>query len=166
MTKIRLSENSEEELVALLQRRGKVDTENTYGFKWQSFPGLCEITCYGKAELNESSEQALKREMFEELGENASKTIFRSKPVKIYEKTEKDGDNIFIWAVLCDKNILKEIKLDISTGGIEIVDIKDLKKIKYFEFGNNKDLYSTNLDEIIITTLPLKKLTEVFNIFN
>ena len=114
MTKIKLSENSPEELVALLQRRGKINTDNKYGFKWQSFPGLCEITSYGKSEPGETPEIALKREMTEELGENATKIIFGLNPVKIYERTEDDGDKVYVWTVLCDKEILKEIKLDTS----------------------------------------------------
>jgi hypothetical protein len=165
MTKIKLEENSTEELVALFQRRGKVDTENNYGFKWQSFSGLCEITSYGKAESDESQEEALKREVAEELGSEASKTIFRSNPIKIYEKIEKDGDNVFVWATLCDKNILKEIKLDISTGGMEIIKKDDLEKITSANF-EQKGLQVKNLDEIKLFEVPIEVLERAFEIFN
>ena len=164
MTKLKLSENSEEETVAILQRRGKINTDNNYGFKWQSFNGLCEITSYGKAEQNENPEEAVKRELDEELGEKASKTIFESNPIKIYEKTEKDGDNVFVWATLCDKNILKEIRLDISTGGMEIIKKNDLEKISFADF-YQKGLEVKNLDEIKLFEVPLAVLERAFEIF-
>lgn len=165
MTKIKISENSEEETVALLQRRGKINTDNDYGLKWQSFSGLCEITSYGKADKNESEKEALKREIIEELGINASETIFKSNPIKIYEKTEKDGDNIFVWTVLCDKNILKEIKLDISTGGMEIIKKQDLEKITSANF-EQKGLQVKNLDEIKLFEVPIEVLEKAFEIFS
>ncbi len=164
MTKIKLSEESPEELVAILQRRGKIDTENDYGFKWQSFPGLCEITSYGKAKLNESPEEALKREMNEELGEKATKIIFESKPEKIYEKTEEDGDGVFVWTVLCDKNILKEIKLDVSTEGIEMIRKEDLEKINFANI-EQKGMQIKNLDDITIFEIPVTVLRKAFEIF-
>lgn len=164
MTKIKLIENSEEEMVAILQRRGKINTDNDYGFKWQSFSGLCEITSYGKAEQNENPEEALKRELNEELGEKASKTIFESNPTKIYEKVESDGDNVFVWATLCDKNILKEIKLDISTGGIEIIREKDLNNISFADF-KQKGLQIKNTDEIKIFEVPIEILRKAFQTF-
>ena len=164
MTKLKLSEDSEEETVAILQRRGKINTDNDYGFKWQSFNGLCEITSYGKAEQDETPEEALKREIIEELGEKALETIFESKPVKIYERTEKDGDNVFVWAALCNKNILKEIKLDISTGGMEIIKKQDLEKISFANF-EQKGLQVKNLDEIKIFEVPIDVLGKAFEIF-
>ena len=165
MTKLKLSENSKEETIALLQRRGKINTDNDYGFKWQSFNGLCEITSYGKAEQNENPEEALKRETTEELGEKASKTIFESNPIKIYEKKEKDGDNVFVWATMCNKNILKEIKLDISTGGIEVIKKEDLEKISFANF-EQKGLQVKNLDEIKLFEVPIEVLEKSFEMFN
>ncbi len=164
MTKIKPTEDSKEEIVAILQRRGKINTDNDYGFKWQSFSGLCEITSYGKAEKNETPEKALKREIKEELGEKAFKTIFDSKPIKIYEKIEDDGDNILVWATLCDKNILKEIKLDISTGGIEIIREKDLNCIGFTDF-KQKGLQVKNTDEIKIFEIPVGILRKAFQTF-
>ena len=165
MTKIKTKENSPEELVALLQRRGKINTENTEGFKWQSFTGLCEITSYGKAEENETPEEALKREMNEELGSKATETIFNSTIIKLYEKTEDDGDKIFIWTVLCNKNILKEIKLDISTGGIEILKKSDLNKAKFSTF-KEKGLTIKDSDEIDIFEAPKETIEKAFILFS
>lgn len=164
MTKIKLIENTEEEIVSILQKRGKINTDNEYGFKWQSFPGLCEITSYGKAEKNETPEKALEREIKEELGEEALKDILNSNPIKIYEKTENDGDNVFVWTVLCDKNILKEIKLDISTGGIEIIREKDLDHISFADF-KQKGLQIKNTDEIKIFEVPVEILKKAFQTF-
>lgn len=165
MTKIKLTENSKEEIVAVLQRRGKINTDNEHGFKWQSFPGLCEITSYGKAEKNETPDGALEREIKEELGEKAFKTILNSKPIKIYEKLEDDGDNVFVWTVLCDKNILKEIKLDISTGGVEIIKEENLNNISFANF-KQKGLQVKNLDEIKLFEVPIEVLEKAFEMFS
>ncbi len=165
MTKLKLSENSKEELVILLQRRGKINTDNNYGFKWQSFSGLCEITSYGKAEDNEAPKKALERELREELGDKAAKTILKSKPIEIYKKTEKDGYHVFVWVALCDKDILKEIKLDISTGGIEIIRKNDLDKINFINFGP-KDVQVKNLDEVKLFEVPMEVLVKAFEIFS
>jgi len=164
MTKIKLSENSKEELVALLERRGKINTDNDYGFKWQSFSGLCEITSYGKAKPGESAEKALKREMTEELGKKATEVILKSKPVEIYKKTEKDGDHVYVWSALCNKDILKELKFDISTGGIEIVRKKDLNKIISANF-EQKGLEVKDLEKITLFEVPVAVLTKAFEIF-
>lgn len=164
MTKIKLEENSPEELVALFQRRGKFNTENPEGFKWQSFDGLCEITSYGKAEKNESPEKALKREMKEELGKKAAKMILKSKPVKLYETMENDGDKVFVWASLLPKEILKEIKLDISTGGIEIIRKSDLKNIKEEKFSPEKCSVK-NSENITLFEIPVSAIEKAFEIF-
>jgi hypothetical protein len=165
MTKIKTEENSPEELVALLQRRGKINTENDDGFKWQSFTGLCEITSYGKAGENESPEEALKREMIEELGSKATETILNLPITKLYEKAEDDGDKVFIWTTLCDKNILKEIKLDISTGGIEILKKTDLTKTKFSTF-KEKGLTIKDSDEIDIFEAPKETIEKAFALFS
>ncbi len=165
MTKIKFSENIEEELVAILQRRGKINTDNDYGFKRQSFAGLCEITSYGKAKSGESPEKALERETTEELGKEASRTIFKSKPIKLYERTEKDGDNVYVSAVLCDKNILKEIKLDISTGGIELIRKENLKNTMFANF-EQKGVKINDLNNITLFEVPVSVLERAFEIFS
>jgi ADP-ribose pyrophosphatase YjhB (NUDIX family) len=165
MTKIKFSEDSPEELVAILQRRGKVDAEDPSGFKWQSFPGLCEITSYGKAEEGESFDRAFEREMTEELGKEVTDIILKSEKSIIHKITEGDGDRVIIYVCFLPVNFLSKLKLEVSTGGLEIVRKKDLNKIKYFEFGTQKDLSSTDLNEIIITTLPIEKLKTAFEIF-
>lgn len=164
MTKLKLAENSPEETVAVLQRRGKINTENEYGFKIQSFSGLCEITSYGKAEEKEKPEKALKREMKEELGPRAAKIISKSKPVKIYECVETDSDQVHIWTCRVDKNILKEIKLDISSGGIEILRKSDLDKVKFTTFADT-GRQTKNLDEIIIFETPKEAIIKAFDLF-
>ena len=165
MTKLKTSENSPEETVALLQRRGKINTDNNYGFKDQSFFGLCEITSYGKAERNETPEEALQREMTEELGPKATETILNSPISKLYEKTEDNGGRVFIWTALCDKNILKEIKLDISTGGIEILKRTDLDKAKFSTF-KEKGLTIKDTDEIDIFEAPKEAIEKAFEMFS
>lgn len=164
MIKVKSTENEPEELVALLQRRGKINTDNDYGFKNQSFAGLCEVTSYGKAEGDETPDQALKREMTEELGEQATQTILNSKPVKLYENTEEDSDHTHVWTTLVDKNILKKIKLDISTGGIEILRKKDLEKVKFTTF-TEKGLSIKDSDAIIIFETPKEAIEKAFMLY-
>jgi ADP-ribose pyrophosphatase YjhB (NUDIX family) len=163
VTKLKLSADSPEELVAILQRRGKIDTENENGFKWQSFAGLCEMTSYGKAEPGETPEQALEREMAEELGEKAKQKVLASNPKKLYEKTEDDGDKIFVWTTFLSSDILKDFKLDISTGGMEIIKRSDLDNLIYKDFGGPK-FSVTDLNNITITSLPKKYLEKAFEI--
>ena len=164
MTKLQVKDGESEELVALLQRRGKINTDNGYGFKNQSFAGLCEATSYGKAEGNETPEQALEREMTEELGVEAVKTIFAAKPVILYKNTEKDGDKVYIWTCLADKNILKEIKLDISSAGIEILRKSDLPRVRFATF-DQKGLTVKNADDIDIFEVPKEALEKAFAMF-
>lgn len=163
MTKLKLAENSAEELVALLQRRGKINTENENGFKWQSFAGLCEITSYGKAEDGEIPDEALKREMMEEIGQTATEMVFNAQPTKIFEEVNAD-EAVYIWTALCDKNILKQIKLDISTGGIEILREDDLKRANFSTF-KDKGLTVKSLDEINIFEAPREVLKKSFSLF-
>lgn len=164
MTKLRVKEDEAENVVALLQRRGKINTDSLYGYKKQSFAGLCEITCYGKAEGKETPEQALKREMTEELGQEATDFISKCSPIKIYERTESDNDHVHIWAVYCGREILKKIKLDISTGGIELITKDQIVNLKYEIFSPiNKE--SSNLGEIIVFETPRLVLEKTFEIF-
>ncbi|MFA6227156.1 MAG: NUDIX domain-containing protein [Candidatus Paceibacterota bacterium] len=165
MTKLKLFENSPEELVAILQRRGKIESENGKGFKWQKFSGLCEVTSYGKAEEGESWEQALEREMNEELGNEVATAILKSERKIIHKITEDDGDEVTVCVCLLPADFLNKLKLEVSTGGIEIITRGDLNKVKYFRFGTLENITSTDLNEIIITTLPIEKLKESFEIF-
>jgi len=165
MTKIKLSENSPEELVALLQRRGKINDEHESGFNWQSFPGLCEITAYGKAEENEDVEIALEREIAEELGEKTLEMIKQVGKEKIFEHTNDKGEKYFIFASLLPIDIFKTIQLDISTGGIEIVKKSDLENIESHYFGKEK-ITIKDLDNITLWELPVSVLQKAFEIFS
>lgn len=164
MTKVKLSDTSPGELVALLQRRGKINAENGNGFKWQSYAGLCEVTSYGKAEEGETAEEALKREVCEELGDIVCQEIFNSKYVKIYENTENDGDRQIVWATLLPKEVLKNMKLDISTGGIEIVRKSDLQNIKEVKFSKLKSCVKSS-DDITLFETPVSAIKKAFEIF-
>ena len=164
MTKVKLYEDLPEELVALFQRRGKINAENDDGFKWQSYAGLCEVTTYGKSEEGEVAEEAVKREACEELGDIVCKEIFKSKLIKIYENTESDGDKQIVWTTLLPKEVLKNMKLDISTGGIEIVRKSDLQNIKEVKFSNQKSCIKSS-DDITLFETPVSAVRKAFEIF-
>ena len=162
-TKLKVVENGEEEIVLLLQRRGKINTDSDYGFKWQSFSGLCEITSYGKASGTETPEQALEREIKEELGLEALNEIKENKLTKLYSLTEKDGDHVHVWGVLLNKDILRKIKLDISTGGIEILRRSDLSRVRYAKYNDEKQIV-TDLNDIVIFEIPKDILLSGFDL--
>lgn len=164
MTKIKISHDSPEELVALLQRRGKVNNDGDYCFKWQSYPGVCEITSYGKAEKDEDAEKALMREIKEELGENVAEMISKCGKQKIYDEVNPKGERYYIFTSLLPKEIFKNMKLDISTGGIEVVRKSDLKDIRECYFSNEK-IFITDLKNITLWELPTAILEKAFKIF-
>ena len=164
MTKVKLHKDLPEELVALFQRRGKINTENVNGFKWQSYAGLCEVTTYGKAEEGENAEEAIKREACEELGSVVCKEIFKSKLIKVYENTESDGDKQIIWTTLLPKEVLQDMKLDISTGGIEIIRKSDLQNIKEIKFSTQKSCIKSS-DDITLFETPISAVKKAFEIF-
>ena len=164
MTKVKLSKDSPEELVALLQRRGKINNEGEYSFGWQSYPGVCEITSYGKTEADENIDEALMRETQEELGEKIVKMILEYGKEKIFDKVNEKGERYYIFASLLPKEVFKEIKLDVSTGGIEIVRKTDLKNIKEIYFGKEK-IFITDLNNITLWELPISVLEKAFQIF-
>ena len=162
LTKLTL--NNQEELVAILQRRGKFNTEDPSGFKLQSFAGLCEATAYGQAHLGEEPLMALKREMTEELGPVATDTIFATSPTPLFTQTEPDQDQIYLWSAFCDKSILEQIKLEVSTGGLEIVREADLPHLEYVTFGPTK-VTCTDLNQIIAFELPTEALAKAFALY-
>ena len=102
--------------------------------------------------------------MIEELGLEATERIFKNKPTKLYENIETNGDQIHIWACLVDKKILKEIKLDISSGGIEILRKIDLNKIKFATF-KDTGLQIKDLENITIFETPQKTIEKAFTLF-
>ncbi len=160
----KIPDGGSEKLVALLQRRGKINTDSPDGFKWQSYSGLCEVTTFGRAEAGETIEQALEREMTEELGPVAAKTILSSGMVKLVEKREEDFDVIHVWTAFCDRKIFKEIKLDISTAGIEIIKKEDVDKIDHVYISNEKQTVS-DLNKIVAFEIPKDILKKAFELF-
>jgi len=107
-------------LVALLSRRGVWNYEKG-GF--ESWPGAYQITAHGKAKGEEDVKTNLEREVGEELGISASKTIFRNGWDKIQELLREESADrsklVTNFAVLCDSpGILENIIPERSSGGI------------------------------------------------
>jgi hypothetical protein len=163
VTKLPPADNAPEELAIILQKRGKIEAEDASGFKWQSYAGCCEITSFGMSQGNESVEDTLKREMTEELGQEATEIILGSKPVKIYESEEQDGDRNIAYCTFQDKKILNKFKLEVCSGGLEIVFQKDLPKIIESQYGDNRT--TTDLNEIILFPIPKSVLAKAFELY-
>lgn len=160
----KIPDNGQEKTVAILQRRGKYNADNGDGFKHQSYAGLCEITCYGQVKKGESIAEALERELTEEIGAQATKTLLKHDLKKIHERTEDDGDKVHIWSTLANSQIFKEIKLDISSAGIEIITKEDLPKINFVFFSGNKETVN-DLNQISIFETPKEVIEKAFKLY-
>ena len=164
MTKLKFSDNTLEELVALFQRRWKFNTENDYGYGYQTYSGLCQVTSNGKVEDGETEEKALQREIFEELGEKVCKKVSNSKLIKIHENIETNGNKHIVWATILHKDVLKDMQLNVSIGGIEIIKKSDLPSIREKKFSSQKTCVK-NTDEIVLFETPVSAVKKAFEIF-
>ncbi len=118
--------NSEGELEAVLQRRGRYNHEKDWGR--ESRPGGCQVTIHGGVEDGETTMEALFREIKEELGkEFLNLVIFWEEPPRLLEG---DSDVSMTYAMFVPKTALSLIRLGPSSGGIDFLKIGDVKNIK------------------------------------
>jgi len=156
---------SEKELVAILQRRGKVSDEDNTSFKWERYSGFCEVTSYGKMEANETIEETLMREVSEELGSKVAKMIKKYDKKILFEKVNNKGEKYCVFCTLLPSEVFGAMQLDVSTGGIEIIRKSDIKKIKETYFGKSKKSIS-DLKDITLWELPVSVLKKSFEMFS
>ena len=118
--------NSEGELEAVLQRRGRYNHEKDWCR--ESCPGCCQVTVHGGVEDGETTVDALLREIKEELGKKFLKLfIFHEDFPRLLES---DSDMPMTFTMLVPKTALSLIRLGPSSGGIDFVNIRDIKNIK------------------------------------
>ncbi len=114
-------EDGSEVLMAVLQRRGRFNTEK---MKPESYPGCCQVTCHGGLEEGESFDDALIREVEEELGTDLAKCL-RCLPDKV-------GIEILIHQTTTEKEIItyggmlpikwiSSIRLGPDSGGLDLI---------------------------------------------
>ncbi len=118
-------------LCAVLQRRGEFNTEKTAPESW---PGGCQVTAHGKLEEGENFEDAIRREIAEELGAGFFGQCypFFGRLVEA-NRSETPNKIVVTFAIRVDVSALKHIRLGPDSGGLvyfpltrSISDITDL----------------------------------------
>lgn len=104
---------------ALLQRRGEFNHEKMAPESW---PGACQVTAHGKVEVYETCEQALYREISEELGALAVQVI-RAQGAKVPEiyHHATDQKTVFTYGMVLPASLLKCVQLGPSSGGLVLM---------------------------------------------
>jgi hypothetical protein len=147
-------------LVAILQRRGIWDFER---MDKETFPGCYQVTFHGGLEEDETFLDTLKRESEEELGKEFSKKNHLNKNLKeLFHKNETEKEVITFGALIPFEQI-SLIRLGMSTGGLDLVEEKQVKKIinispEFREVGAPSSVIAMFPDEIE----ALKKAFESF----
>ena len=133
-----MAEISEMGLVAVLQERGRFNTEK---MRPESWPGVCQVTAHGKLKEEESFEAALKREITEELGKEFYDSFFvlgalsraggRTQEgilLEVYREETPEKIVITFAAKVLDYYLCL-IRLGPDTGGLRFVRREEVEKI-------------------------------------
>lgn len=117
--------------VAILQIRGSFNTEKMGPESW---PGGCQVTAHGGCNPGESDEEALFREINEELGPEvatALKGLMVDPFMKLIAQKEDDKKIVKTFALRVPTiDFLKRVRLHPSSGGLRLVTSLDLSKIR------------------------------------
>jgi len=133
-------------LVAVLSRRGGFNPEtvtNPEKYGCESFPGLCQLTAAGRIENRETPEQALLREIDEELGSDMCRHL--SRVASIDKLIETDGRHIMVteiewkylgllphghFVLVDEENVIEIAKTDPDSKRIGFPDMKKIVMFK------------------------------------
>jgi hypothetical protein len=142
MTRLKITPDGPEELVAVLQKRGEFNHETMGPESW---PGVCQLTVHGKVEHVESDKGALGRETQEELGANfvSDARVWDVIAADMTEigRVEKPGKSIVHYATEVPAAKLASFRLNASSGGLRLVtqsDLRDIQPVPNFNC-NKKD---------------------------
>ncbi len=147
-----------------MQRRGKFNPETKTR---ESFAGACQITAHGKAKDTENAEQALYREIEEELGRSAMLTILNhwNQAVMLKKLEEPEKQVLSYGLYLENPDIICNLTLTAGTGGLEIVDstsfetrVKELTKADKALGITDTNTIAMFADEIEAVRLAFQKL--------
>jgi len=118
-------------LVAVLQRRGEFNHEKMGP---ESFPGGCQATAHGGVNEGESIQEALYREIREELGESFLIWLLAHPGTILtlgtFENERTVNTNFF---TLVPADLLKKIRLEVASGGITLIRERDLQSVEPLE---------------------------------
>lgn len=153
-------------VVALLRRRGKVNPEKE-DFR-ESYPGGCQVTCHGRAEEGESFENALFREMREEVGFHLVDFPVRHQLVVLVDNPGEKEDVITYGAMIPWGDMIyalrSRIRLESSSGGLEFLLQSEVDNIQNLrDFDKRAGVTDLNViamfeDEIEAVRLAFEKL--------
>ena len=127
-------------LVAVLRERGYWNFEKMRPLKW---PGCSQGTASGKLETGEVFDEALAREVTEELGTEFALRFQShldhnsSALVEVGRSPRGDGE-VVTYAVKLDRGLFGEIRLSPETGGLRLVSREEVEGIIELD-ADNKD---------------------------
>lgn len=123
-----LTQDEGNEPVVILQRRGAFDYEKNMP---ESFAGVCQVTAHGQADGDESPEEALLREVEEELGKTAAATVRREfSRIKEVGRTEIDDKVRITYTLTLPTSFVQEIHLHKSSSGLVLIKKSELCNVQ------------------------------------
>jgi len=133
-------EDGKEVLMAVLQRRGRFNTEK---MKLESYPGCCQVTVHGKLNEGEEIMTGLRRETEEELGLFFAETYFSLCGHYVGTIIHKTSDeSVITFGTVMPIDLLRGIRLGPDSGGLVYVNEKRINDQRIiFEIGkDDKDM--------------------------
>lgn len=166
MTRLKITPDRPEELVAVLQRRGEFNHETLGPESW---PNACQLTVHGKVGPNETPEVALYRKTIEELGGEfitvAGNVCRPDGMVKIGQVEKSDKAIVHYAAIMVSSNSLKYIRLNASTGGLRLLRQGQVDTINNLFLEYHKDKGVPNNYRTCMFPDEIEALKNAFTIF-
>ena len=117
-------ENGSEVLMAVLQRRGRFNTEK---MKPESYPGCCQVTCHGGLEEGEDFDLGLINELSEELGQEFAQNYSHGFHGQIVSEVRTAEKEVITFGALMPIDSLKAVRLGPDSGGLDLISESEAK---------------------------------------